>query len=195
MIRFRHEVIHRAIAVACLTLLCSAARLAAQRPTNDAREDDRAEMRRDPFALIAHVGLGRFPALQLSAVRGPASARIYLLGGGVEMRAAPRLFLDFSATVGFHLGACADWCPGSGANTDLSALWLVHRLPNRWGVLLGPTLSRSTIAGDRMGGGATASVGAVSGIGPRFTVRYVALSGPNYNQGLSALLSLRLGGF
>ncbi|BAH38215.1 MAG TPA: hypothetical protein DGD08_07210 [Gemmatimonas aurantiaca] len=179
--------------VAALMLAISTT-LPAQRPAGVAADHDEADgRRRDPFALLAHVGTGRFPAIPRTAGIGPTSAGIYLLGGGLEMRAAPRVFFDVSATVGFHLGGCADWCPGSGVNTDLSASWLAGQLPNDWGVLVGPTLSRSTIAGDRVGAGLSASAGAITGVGPRLTVRYLSLSGPTYNQSLSILLSLRLG--
>lgn len=143
-------------------------------------------------AFLPFVGLGRFPRSK-DVLFGVTDTQQLLIGASVEASVRSRLVLSPAIAVGFQPFGCPGGCARAMLSADLAVLWHATEHSAKWGVLLGPSIVRSSFDGARMGVGATASVGAVKGIGPRLTLRYHTLSGPRRPSSLVALFSLRLG--
>jgi len=142
-------------------------------------------------ALLPFLGAGGFPRPR-DIESGATDAGQMLAGVTLAVPVAPRLQLAASVARGFQPVACPSCAPG-GSLTNLSLLWTPGAASAKWGLLLGPSLERTTFDGERVGVGATVAFGARRGIGPLLTVRYHTLSGSRRPTSLAGFLAFRLG--
>jgi hypothetical protein len=183
---FRHRCMMRLVVwarcVSLILVLAPAAECAAQ-------ESVRSSL--GP-ALLPLVGSGGFPRPP-DIESGATDAGQLLVGVSLDLPVAPRLLLASTVAKGFQPFACTGSCAPAGSIASVALLWAVLLEDGKWGVLLGPSVERSTFDGTRTGGGATLSVGAVRGIGPRLTFRYHTLSGQRRPSSLAGFFAVRLG--
>ena len=141
----------------------------------------------------AHPFLGLVDSHRADGVSGGAA----VVGIALDLPLAPRLLLAPSLAIGRPHSACPlvlpSNCPLTGRALDVSLLWQAVSTRGAWGLLLGPTVSRSSFNG--VGGevGGTASVGVIRGVGPRLTVHVLSRPGTPRQTRAMGVLSLRFG--
>ena len=143
-------------------------------------------------AMLPFVGAGGFPRPRNIETGATDEGRV-LLGGALDLPLGRRLLVASSVAYGIVPFVCLGGCPPAGTSVELALLWLATPSQGTWGALLGPSVGRTSFDGTRTGVGATISVGAVRGIGPRVSLRYHSLSGARHPTTLMGLLALRLG--
>lgn len=154
------------------------------------RAQDSARTTRGP-AFLPFLGSGGFPRPR-DIESGATDAGQVLVGATLDVPIAPRLLIAAAVARGFQPVACHSCAPG-GSLTNLALLWAPGADSAKWGLLLGPSVERTTFDGTRTGVGATVSVGARRGLGPLLTVRYHTLSGSRRPTSLAGFLAFRLG--
>ena len=143
-------------------------------------------------AVLPLLGAGGFPRPR-DIESGATEAGQLLVGAALDLPLAPRLLLAITVAGGFQPFACVGGCAPPGSLANLALLWRPASAGAKWGVLLGPSLERTSFDGARMGGGATVAFGALRRVGPRLTLRYHALAGPRHPSSFAGFLAFRLG--
>jgi hypothetical protein len=144
-------------------------------------------------AVLPFLGIGGFPRPR-DIESGVTDTGQMLAGVGLDLPIAGRVTLAAAVARGFQPVACAGSCAPEGSLAQLALFWTTRAPEAKWGLLLGPTIERSTFDGQRVGVGGALAVGAQRGLGPRLLLRYLTLSGARRPTSLASFLAWRFGG-
>ena len=143
-------------------------------------------------ALLPFLGSGGFPRPR-DIESGATDAGHLLAGATLDLPVTSRLLLATTVARGFQPFACAGGCAPEGSIANVALLWAPALSRGKWGILLGPSVERTTFDGTRTGAGATLALGALRGLGPRLTLRYHTLSGSRRPGSFAGFFAFRLG--